>query len=555
MASETRGWGKLCSLLGATILVAQAQNAHAEVAPAADAVVEAVRQRIDDLSAAGNLTIEGAPLVAARALPILYELHGYQPFWDTMRAASLINAVSRSYEDGLTPADYHLEALQRLAGATDRTPLQTAQLDLIATDAYAQLLSHLYFGKTDPVSLDSHWNFDTRRIEDRDAVQFVFDSLMRPDIAGAIDAVRPDHWMYKNLKDALAVYRAIEEAGGWPTIADGPKLRRGVTDARVSSLRLRLVASHDAPGDIAQGALFDEALEAALKRFQTRHFLSADGAVGPETGRELNVSVAQRINQIRVNLERGRWLFHHVADSEFVVVDVAGFEVKYVRDRAVVWRTRAQVGKAYRQTPIFRSTIQEVVLNPTWTVPPGILGKDILPAVRRDPSYLEKRGLRVIDRNGNAVDSSTIDFTKYTGATFPYMIRQDPGPTNALGRVKIMFPNSYLVYLHDTPSQNLFESERRAFSSGCIRTERPFELVDLLLATSQQWNRAAIDAQLSTGKTRTITLPTPVPVLILYWTVDRNDAGDIVFKPDPYARDAKLLKAIDSTSVRPRQLH
>ncbi len=304
----------------------------------------------------------------------------------------------------------------------------------------------------------------------------------------------------------------------------------------------------------AQGALFDEPLEAALKRFQARHFLAADGAVGPETRRELNVSVAQRINQIRVNLERGRWLLHRPADEEFVVVDVAGFEVRYVRNRAVVWRTRAQVGKAYRQTPIFRSTIQEVVLNPTWTVPPGILGKDILPAVRRDPTYLEKRGLRVIDRNGRAIDSSTIDFAKYTGATFPYMIRQDPGPMNALGRVKIMFPNSYLVYLHDTPSQNLFESERRAFSSGCIRTERPFELVDLLLATSQQWNRAAIDAELSTGKTRTIKLPQPVPVLLLYWTVDINNDGQVLFKPDPYTRDPKLLSAIDSPAARPRQL-
>ena len=544
----------LRSLLGATMLVAQTFTAYAQMGAASDAVVEAVRQQIDDLSAVDTLTIEGAPLVAARALPILYELHGYQTFWDAARATSLIDAVRHSKEDGLTPADYHLGALERLVATVDRTPLQAAQLDVVATDAYVVLLTHLYFGKSDPVSLDSRWNFDVRKIEDRDAMQFVFDALMRPDFTGGIDAARPNHWMYNNLKDALAAYRAIEEAGGWPSIADGPKLRRGVTDARVAALRLRLVASHDAPSDLAQGALFDEPLEAALKRFQARHFLAADGAVGPETRRELNVSVAQRINQIRVNLERGRWLLHQPADEEFVVVDVAGFEVRYVRNRTVVWRTRAQVGKAYRQTPIFRSTIQEVVLNPTWTVPPGILGNDILPAVRRDPTYLQKRGLRVIDRNGRDIDPTTIDFAKYTGATFPYMIRQDPGPTNALGRVKIMFPNSYLVYLHDTPSQNLFESERRAFSSGCIRTERPFELVDLLLATSQQWNRAAIDAELSTGKTRTIKVPKPVAVLLLYWTVDSSSDGEVLFKPDPYARDPKLLQAIDSPGARPRQL-
>ena len=288
----------------------------------------------------------------------------------------------------------------------------------------------------------------------------------------------------------------------------------------------------------------------ALKRFQARHFLTPDGAVGPATRRELNVGVAQRIDQIRVNLERARWVLHQSAEGDFVIVDVAGFEVRYVRDHAVIWKTRAQVGQPYRQTPIFRSAIDEVVLNPTWTVPPGILGKDLLPAMRRDPSYLEKRGLRVIDRNGRPVDQASIDFARYSGANFPFMIRQDPGPTNALGRVKIMFPNPYLVYLHDTPSQALFEREHRAFSSGCIRTERPFELVELLLASPERWSRPMIDAAVATGTTRTVRLPKPVPVLILYWTVDRDDQGAIIFKPDPYGRDPKLLKALDRSFLR-----
>ncbi|HXI76852.1 MAG TPA: L,D-transpeptidase family protein [Steroidobacteraceae bacterium] len=540
------GRSRIGCLFRATLLCACGLSAHAQPPQPADAVVEAVRQRIDDLSTSGQSTVEGERLIAAQALPAVYQLHGYQPFWDAPRIASLINAIHGSAADGLTPADYHLAALEKLAGAIDGTPLRTAQLDLLATDAYTVLLCHLYFGKADPVSIDSRWNFDTRQIEARDVPQFLLDALSRPDIASALNEARPDHWMYKNLVDALSAYRAIEKAGGWPTVADGPTLRRGVTDPRVPSLRHRLVASHDAAGDLAEGALFDEPLEAALKHFQARHFLPADGTAGAETRRELNVSVTQRIDQIRVNLERARWLLRHVPEEEFVVVDVAGFEVRYVRNHAVVWRGRAQVGKSYRQTPIFRSTIQEVVVNPTWTVPPGILGKDILPAVRRDPSYLQKRGLRVIDREGRDVDPSTIDFAKYTGANFPYMIRQDPGPANALGLVKIMFPNPYLVYLHDTPSRNLFESERRAFSSGCIRTERPFELVDLLLAPSGKWNRASIDAEVSSGKTRTIRLTKPVPVLLLYWTVDRNDRGEILFKPDAYGRDPKVLAAIDT---------
>jgi murein L,D-transpeptidase YcbB/YkuD len=532
-------------ILCAMVLGFHALAGAAQSPASADPVVEAVRERVEALSADGRLSVEGANLSATRSLGTLYELHGFQPFWDSARLAKLLDLVRASAADGLTPADYHLATLERLAGRIERTPLDAAQLDLLATDAYAELLYHLYFGKVDPVAIDSRWNFERREMKQEDAVQIVLDGISGADVASAITGARPDHWMYRSMVEALAAYRRIELAGGWPIIPDGPALRLGVSDPRVAALRTRLSASGDDPAESTGDVNFDATLEAALKRFQVRHFLAPDGAVGPATRRELNVSVAQRIDQIRVNLERARWVLHQSTDGAFVIVDVAGFEVRYVRDRAVIWRSRAQVGQSYRQTPIFRSAIDEVVLNPTWTVPPGILGKDILPAVRRDPAYLEKRGLRVIDRNGRPVDQAGIDFAKYTGATFPFMIRQDPGPTNALGRVKMMFPNPYLVYLHDTPSQALFEREQRAFSSGCIRTERPLELAELLLANPDKWSRATIETAVASGTTRTIRLPNPVPVLILYWTVDRDDQGAIVFKPDPYGRDPKLLKALD----------
>ena len=542
---------RIPSVLCATLLGLQPLAAAAQTPASADPVIEAVRERVEALSAGGRLSVEGTPLSATQSLATLYELHGFQPFWDGARLAKLLDVVRASATDGLTPADYHLATLERLAGGADRTPLDAAQLDLLASDAYTELLYHLYFGKVDPVSIDSRWNFERRQMDGNDAVQFVLGAMTAADPASAINKARPDHWMYQALTETLARHRSIESAGGWPTIADGPTLRRGVTDPRVDALRLRLSASGDYPGASSGDTVFDENLEAALKRFQARHLLSPDGVVGAGTRRELNVSVAQRIDQIRVNLERARWVLHQLADGEFVIVDVAGFEVRYLRNRAVIWRTRAQVGQPYRQTPIFRSAIDEVVFNPTWTVPPGILGKDILPAVRRDPSYLEKRGLRVIDRNGRPVNQSEIDFSRYTGATFPFMLRQDPGPNNALGRVKIMFPNPYLVYLHDTPSQALFEREHRAFSSGCIRTERPLELAELLLASPDRWSRTAIDAVVASGKTRTVRVPKPVPVLMLYWTVDRDDQGATVFKPDPYGRDPKLLKALDRPFVRP----
>jgi murein L,D-transpeptidase YcbB/YkuD len=228
------------------------------------------------------------------------------------------------------------------------------------------------------------------------------------------------------------------------------------------------------------------------------------------------------------------------------MVDIAGFEVSLLRDRKVTWQGKAQVGKAYRQTPVFKSAIDSVVFNPTWTVPPGILGKDILPGVRKDPNYLSKKKLQVIDRNGQPVDPAGIDWSKYTGGNFPYMLRQGPGPDNALGLVKINFPNPYLVYLHDTPSKGLFDQTERAFSSGCIRTQGALELAGLVLNDPQNWNSQAIDAAIKKGETRTVRLKTPVAVLLMYWTVDPSVEGRVVFKRDPYGRDAKTLEALNA---------
>jgi murein L,D-transpeptidase YcbB/YkuD len=187
-----------------------------------------------------------------------------------------------------------------------------------------------------------------------------------------------------------------------------------------------------------------------------------------------------------------------------------------------------------------------LVLNPTWTVPPGILANDILPAQRRDPSYLAKKGLQVVDRNGRVVPASSIDWSQATARRFPYNLVQPPGPENALGRVKFMFPNSYAVYLHDTPTRSLFEKSERAFSSGCIRIENPLELAALLLEGQKGWDRAAIDAALATGKTRTVTLERPVPVLLTYFTawVDRD--GELQLRRDVYGRDPKVLRALDA---------
>lgn len=521
----------------------------------AEAAVDTViREHIGTLEAGGDLAVDGARLQARRSLAKLYSLNGYRPYWDPVRLQSLLEVIADIEDDGLRPADYHLAPLRKLMARPAATDRARAQLDLLASDAFALALYHLYFGKVDPVSLDPNWNFDARGMRDTDFVRLVHDAIRGNRIRGGVAEARPGHWMYAAGRDALAQHRTIAALGGWPTIPAGPTLRVGMRDPRVPLLRSRLAISGDlaavggkstppsGPGD----TLLDPVLDAALRHAQRRHRLEVDGLLGPSTLRALNVPVERRIAQLRVNLERGRQVLHEIRDGDLVVVDIAGFEVHYVRDRRRIWQSRAVVGQPYRETPVFKSLIDSVVLNPSWTVPPGILENDILPALRRgDRGVLARMHLRVLDRSGMEVDPAKIDFRRYDAAGFPYMLRQDPGPYNALGAVKIAFPNPHLVYLHDTPARSLFRETERAFSSGCIRTERPLELVQLLLADEARWSRAALDAAVAAGETRTLPLPRPVPVLLIYWTADRDDDGSIVFKPDPYGRDARELAALD----------
>lgn len=289
--------------------------------------------------------------------------------------------------------------------------------------------------------------------------------------------------------------------------------------------------------------VFDEYLVEAVKRFQREQYLEVDGAIGPATRAALNVSVQSRIDQIRVNLDRARWLLHNIP-PEMLLVDIAGFKITYFKASQPIWRSRVQVGMAYRTSPIFKSEVNYITLNPTWTVPPTILRKDVLPKVRKDINYLREHNIRVLDASGKPLDPATIDWYKPGNIT----LRQDAGDDAALGKAVIRFPNSYAVYLHDTPHQKLFNKSQRAFSSGCIRVERALELVELLLAETPSWDSAAINKALATGKTRNVTLAKRVPILLAYWTVDAVSESQIAFKPDIYARDAKVLAALNKRS-------
>jgi L,D-transpeptidase YcbB len=268
--------------------------------------------------------------------------------------------------------------------------------------------------------------------------------------------------------------------------------------------------------------------------------------VGRATRAALNVPVECRIDAIRVNLERARWVLR-VPLRDLVLVDIAGFHLHLYRGGRSVWTTRVVVGRAFRKTPVFRSKIRTLVLNPTWTVPEVILEKDILPAARRDPGFVARRRLRVIDRAGREVDPASVDWSRYRSAReLPYQLRQAPGPGNPLGRIKFLFPNEHAVYLHDTPDRTLFAKAERAASSGCIRVEEPLELAVRLLADPERWSREALEREIATGRTETVRLGTPLPVVLMYWTVDFEEDGSVVFRRDLYGRDARVLEGLEA---------
>jgi murein L,D-transpeptidase YcbB/YkuD len=498
--------------------------------------------QVEGLLKPGLIEIGGARVAYPKLIYEFYSRRSFRPAWTKTRTASeLRRALTDSEADGLDPRDYHMPLLQQLADAAgaDKTPSGPAlgPYEILHTDALLRIGDHLSFGKVDPRSFDAHWNYGN--MPEGDIPQRIESALAGGDIYGEIEKLKPTHRMYRTLKEELAKVRLIAARAEHVTVAPGKAIEPGSQDARVPSLRARLSASGDLdPAQNTASDLYDPTLQSAVQRFQERMGLAADGKVGAGTIAELNVPIEERIRQLRVNLDRGRVLLHDLP-QEFVVVNIAAYWVYFLRGQEVVWNARVQVGKTFRQTPIFRSAMDYLVFNPTWTVPPGIIRNDILPEARRDPASISRRGLDVLDAAGNKIDPQSVDWSKFKSGNIPYTLRQEPGPKNALGRVKFMFPNAYSVYLHDTPSQAKFESSDRAFSSGCVRVERPLELAVLLLANTPPWNAEEVRKTIEAGRLQNVTLPNKVPVLLAYWTAWVDPQGRVNFRRDVYGQDAK----------------
>ncbi|HTZ41271.1 MAG TPA: L,D-transpeptidase family protein [Syntrophales bacterium] len=499
----------------------------------------------------------GAPYCNPSSVIRFYQMRKYEPAWTRDGyplpvAEALVNAIKSADAEGLEPKTYHLERIEsslgniRQALALNERPEteKIIELELLLSDAYVVYAAHLLNGRVNPETLHAdEWTIYPSRFN---LAKYLSTALDKGDVEGSLKGLLPAQQGYGRLKTALIVYRALAERGGWPAIPGEGKLEKGVKSDRVPVLRSRLKVTGEMPATAdATSDIFDEALEEGVKRFQLSHGLFDDGIVGARTLRALNVPVAKRIRQIELNQERWRWLPQNLGNP-YIMVNIAGYGLEVVENEASVLTMKIVVGTAFQKTPVFSGKMTYIEMNPYWNVPHSIATEETLEKIQKNPKFFEKEDMKVFKAgpNGEMVDPASVDWSALSENNFPYRLRQEPGPRNPLGRIKFMFPNKHSVYLHDTSDPQLFRKERRGFSHGCIRIEKPMEMAEFVMRGSKEWSRQKVEAVLKTKETTAAYLPKPIPVHILYFTAWGNGDGTVHFLEDIYGRDERLDRAL-----------
>lgn len=478
------------------------------------------------------------------ALNTLYQNGAYISIWqDRDRVDSWLAELQKLSSDGLNPEEYIAPA------APDADPVCT---ELHFSAHYLLSLEHLSRGRLDQQRHESVWEPSSQLPQ----VQVEIARLGivgLEDMSRAFELARPSVPLYQHLRDAYQ--RMGNKVPGFMPFPDGALLKPGMADPRLPQLMQRMVLSgylepQASAGPIDQPVmpeprvitgyplLYGATLQQAVRAFQTDHGLQPDAVIGPQTIAALNISPQQRQQQVRINLERLRWLDarrqHHS-----LLVNTAGSKAFLYEGDELRWHSRVQSGTPDRATPFIDSRINRVTLNPSWTIPPTIMREDKLPQIRANPAYFAERNLMVLDSQGRQLDPAAIDWYNPRGV----LLREPPGPNNPLGRMVFRFDNPFSIFLHDTPSQALFARAVRNVSSGCVRVEQADQLADYLFYSLDNQQRERIEQRMASGKTHEIGIRNGPQVLLSYWTAESTDEGQLRFTPDPYGLDAALIKA------------
>jgi murein L,D-transpeptidase YcbB/YkuD len=441
------------------------------------------------------------------------------------QAGNLIDRVSNLKEEGLfTQPKYKAQLDSLLLENEHVNPDEEPDinLELMLTAQYFEFAEKVWQGMDKSVSESSAWFVPRKKI----TYEAYLDSMLKIPPNSEKNLKEPVYRQYELLKTYLQKYRTLETTFPWPAIEmDKKAYKEGDSSLFISRVKARLYHLEDFKGDTSSH-LFDEALSQAIKQFQTRHGLTVDGAIGSGTLAELNTSLESRIRQLIVNMERSRWLPLSL-NEDYLAVNIPEFKLHVYHSDSLLWSTNVVVGKDIHKTVVFSGAVKYIVFSPYWNIPASIVKNEILPAMARNSNYLRKNNMEIIG---------------YQGGT--PRIRQKPGPTNSLGLVKFLFPNSHSIYLHDSPAKSLFDQSSRAFSHGCIRVQEPLKLAEFLLKDEAEWNEPSIIKAMNRGVEQTITLKKQVPVFITYFTAFVDREGKINFRNDIYDRDERLAKMI-----------
>ena len=515
-----------------------------------------LQAKLSALDSGRTLKIRGDKLARNRDLSAFYQARKGSPAWFSngrpSRAAwQLLDAVRKSPMEGLEPSDYHGPALDTLLRRFNRggfwrmrgDPKSAADLELLLSDASLRLARHLLFGRVRFKLPQDDWHLGREPIDVPEWMARVLAD--RRDVRNALQELVPADPGYGRMKYWLGEYRRMEAAAGWPQVPEGPKLGPGDSGPRVLALCKRL-AAEGAWRSGACGEGWNKELGDAVGRFQGSHGLETTGKMDAATLKQLNVTLADRIDQIGLNLECWRWLSRDLG-RRHVLVNIADYRLGAWEDDRESFSMRVVVGRKEDSTPVFSDSIHSVQLNPSWNVPAGIAKEEILPELQRDPHYLESHDMELLadwSEKAPVLRSDSIDWAGMDTARFTFRVRQRNGDASALGRVKFVLANPFNIYLHDTPSKGYFDRNKRALSHGCVRLSEPMRLAEWVLRDEPAWPPAKIAAGIAQGEEKFVPLRTGIPVHILYWTCFTDPAGGLQFRSDVYGWNRRMETAL-----------
>ena len=485
-----------------------------------------------------------------KSLMQIYLNNDFQLFWINddkpgQRGIDILSVLQDSESHGLNPANYLLSNIKPLWSSTDIDGL--VKLDILLTLGMMQYVADQREGRLQPRQLAPEL-FATAGDVEVDWKALFDKAFKSTDMKVFLANQAPPFLQYQQLQKKLSEYRMIAAKGGWPVIPAGEVLKPDMVEQRVEILKKRLAVTGELRTEDMESTVFDSPLVEAVKKLQKRHNLTPDGVIGKQTLDAMNVPVASRIQQIILNMEQYRWL-KRLKEEQIVVVNIASFEATAGRPGKFDITMPVIVGKTYHMTPVFNDFIKYVEFNPYWNLPTSIARNETLPKLQKDPRYLKKQNMRIFqgwEPNAPELDATTINWKKVSKTDMNrYHIRQEPGPDNSLGTLKIVFPNTYDVYLHDTPAHDLFNETARAFSHGCIRMSRPAEMAAWVLGgEAKGWSVKRVKEIVASQKRQVVTLDKPMPVYILYRTAFVGSDETLYFYDDIYGRDKLLAKAL-----------